>query len=152
MRDGTFGTTGECPPLPDDVVEAVEAHNFDPLDVLCWRNDELDFNGIDALLDSLTAPPPRAGLVKGNDASDQETLVALARDPDIRAMAQGRKAIKLLWEACQIPDFRKLTDETPHAACAPASSATSSRTGIYRPTGSPARSLRSTAPRAISTP
>ena len=28
----------ECPPLPDDVVEAVEAHNFDPLDVLCWRN------------------------------------------------------------------------------------------------------------------
>src|ERR1700722_9883792 len=90
MRDGTFGTTTECPPLTDEVVAAVEAHNFDALEVLCWRNDELDFSGIDPLLDSLSAPPPRAGLIKGNDASDLETLVALSRDPDIRAMAQSR--------------------------------------------------------------
>ena len=76
----------------------------------------MDFAGIDPLLDSLTAPPPRAGLVKGNDASDLETLVALSRDPEIRAMAKGRKATRLLWEACQIPDFRKLTDEFPKDA------------------------------------
>ncbi len=118
MRDGTFGTTTECPPLADDVVEAVEAHNFDALDVLCWRNEELDFSGIDPLLDSLTAPPPRAGLVKGNDASDLETLVSLSRDPDIRKLATGRRAVRLLWEACQIPDFRKLTDETHTLLCA----------------------------------
>jgi ATP-dependent RNA helicase SUPV3L1/SUV3 len=118
MRDGTFGTTTECPPLSDEVVEAVEAHNFEPLDVLCWRNDALDFSGIDALLDSLTAPPPRSGLVKGNDASDLETLMALSRDPAIREMARGRKALRLLWEACQIPDFRKLTDDTHTLLCA----------------------------------
>jgi ATP-dependent RNA helicase SUPV3L1/SUV3 len=117
MRDGTFGTTTECPPLSEEVVEAVEAHNFEPLDVLCWRNDALDFSGIDPLLDSLTAPPPRAGLVKGNDASDLETLVSLSRDPDVRAMARGRKAVRLLWDACQIPDFRKLTDETHTLLC-----------------------------------
>ena len=29
MRDGTFGTTTECPPIPDEVVAAVEAHSFD---------------------------------------------------------------------------------------------------------------------------
>jgi ATP-dependent RNA helicase SUPV3L1/SUV3 len=86
--------------------------------VLCWRNDELNFSGIDALLDSLTEQPPRAGLVKGNDASDLETLMALSRDPDIRSMAHGRKAVRLLWEACQIPDFRKLTDETHTLLCA----------------------------------
>ncbi len=118
MRDGTFGTTTECPPLSEEVVKAVEAHEFDALDVLCWRNEALDFSGIDPLLDSLTAPPPRAGLVKGNDASDLETLVALSRDPDIRAMAKGRRAVRLLWEACQIPDFRKLTDETHMLLCA----------------------------------
>ena len=118
MRDGTFGTTTECPPLTDEVVEAVEAHNFDALDVLCWRNDQLDFSGIDPLLDSLTAAPPRAGLVKGNDASDLETLVSLSHDPDIRGMAKGRRAVRLLWEACQIPDFRKLTDETHTLLCA----------------------------------
>ena len=25
MKDGTFGTTTECPPIPDDVVDAVES-------------------------------------------------------------------------------------------------------------------------------
>jgi ATP-dependent RNA helicase SUPV3L1/SUV3 len=118
MRDGTFGTTTECLPLPDEIVSKVEAHEFDPLEFLCWRNEELDFSGIDPLLDSLTAPPPRPGLVKGNDASDQETLLALSRDPDIRSMARGRKAVRLLWEACQIPDFRKLADDTHTKLCA----------------------------------
>jgi ATP-dependent RNA helicase SUPV3L1/SUV3 len=118
MRDGTFGTTTECQPLSDDVVEAVENHNFDALEVLCWRNDNLDFAGIDRLLESLAAAPPRAGLVKGADASDLETLTALSRDPDIRALARGRNSVRLLWEACQIPDFRKLADETHTLLCA----------------------------------
>src|SRR3954464_9567067 len=37
MKDGTFGTTTQCPPLPDDVVAAVEAHVFEALSQLCWR-------------------------------------------------------------------------------------------------------------------
>ena len=118
MRDGTFGTTTECPALPDEVVAKVEAHEFDPLEFLCWRNEALDFSGIDPLLDSLSAPPPRPGLVKGNEASDQETLLALSRDPEIRAMARGRSSVRLLWEACQIPDFRKLADDTHTRLCA----------------------------------
>jgi ATP-dependent RNA helicase SUPV3L1/SUV3 len=118
MRDGTFGTTTQCPPLPDDVVAAVEAHNFDALDVVCWRNSDLDFSGIDGLLDSLTQPPPRPGLIRGNDSSDLETLLALSRDPDIRKLAQGRSRMRLLWDACQIPDFRKLADETHTRLCA----------------------------------
>ena len=118
MRDGTFGTTGECPPLPDEVATAVEAHSFQPLERLCWRNSALDFGSIDALLDSLTAPPPGPGLVRGNDASDLETLTALGRDPEIRRLAQGRRAVGRLWEACQIPDFRKLADDTHTQLCA----------------------------------
>ncbi|MFL5288150.1 MAG: helicase-related protein [Rhodopila sp.] len=118
MKDGTFGTTTQCPPLPEEVVAAVEAHNFDALDMLCWRNSDLDFSGIDPLLDSLMAPPPRQGLVRGNDASDLETLLALSRDADIRKLAQGRSRMRLLWDACQIPDFRKLTDDTHVRLCA----------------------------------
>ena len=118
MRDGTFGTTGDCPPLSEELVQAVEAHNFDALETLFWRNDELDFSGIDALLDSLSAPPPRAGLSKGNVASDQETLLALSRSEEVRKMARGGRAVRLLWEACQIPDFRKLADETHALLCA----------------------------------
>jgi ATP-dependent RNA helicase SUPV3L1/SUV3 len=118
MRDGTFGTTTQCPPLPDDLVSAVEEHNFEPLDQLCWRNSDLDFANLDALLASLTESPPGPGLTKGNDASDLETLTALAREADIRRMAQGRPRLRLLWDACQIPDFRKLADDTHTRLCA----------------------------------
>lgn len=118
MRDGSFGTTASCPAMPDELAVAVEGHSFDPLEQLCWRNSALDFHHVDALLASLTAAPPRPGLVKGNDAADLETLAMLAREPEIRRLAQGRRLVRLLWEACQIPDFRKLADETHTRLCA----------------------------------
>jgi ATP-dependent RNA helicase SUPV3L1/SUV3 len=118
MRDGTFGTTAQCPPLADAVAGAVEDHSFDALDQLCWRNSDLDLTHVDALLASLTVPPPGPGLVKGNDASDLETLMALAHEPEIRRLAQGRGMVRRLWEACQIPDFSKLADDTHTRLCA----------------------------------
>jgi ATP-dependent RNA helicase SUPV3L1/SUV3 len=118
MRDGTFGTTAQCPPLGDEVAAAVEAHSFAALDQLCWRNSDLDLSHVDALLATLMAPPPGPGLVKGNDAADLETLAALAQDPDIRRLAHGQSMVRRLWEACQIPDFRKLTDDTHTKLCA----------------------------------
>ncbi|HQT72680.1 MAG: DNA helicase [Acidiphilium sp. 37-67-22] len=118
MRDGTFGSTGTCPPLTEELVGAVEAHAFEPLEQLAWRNAELDFASPDALLGSLLAPPDRAGLVRGNDASDVLVLSALTHDPAIREAARGRRAVRLLWEACQIPDFRKLATDHHTRLCA----------------------------------
>ncbi len=118
MRDGTFGTTGTCPPIPDEIVEAVEAHVFDSIESLAWRNSALDFASVDGLLDSLTKAPPAPGLMRGNDASDLETLAALARDQEVRQLACGRRNVRLLWEACQVPDFRKITDDSHVRLCA----------------------------------
>ena len=118
MRDGTFGTTATCPPLDDELVRAVESHAFEPLEQLYWRNGELDFTSVDALLASLTLPPPRVGLVRGPDATDLETLSALAREEDVLRLARGRRMVRLLWEACGIPDFRKLSDDTHLRLCA----------------------------------
>jgi ATP-dependent RNA helicase SUPV3L1/SUV3 len=56
--------------------------------------------------------------VKGNDATDVETLAALSLDPEIRKLGQGRSATRLLWEACQIPDFRKLATDQHSKLCA----------------------------------
>jgi ATP-dependent RNA helicase SUPV3L1/SUV3 len=42
----------------------------------------------------------------------------LAREPEIRVLAHGRRRVRLLWDACQIPDFRKLADETHTRLCA----------------------------------
>jgi ATP-dependent RNA helicase SUPV3L1/SUV3 len=118
MRDGTFGVTADCPPLADELVSAVEAHSFESLEQLCWRNADLNFSSVDHLLDSLTAPPPQPGLVRGQDATDVLTLATLNADADIRRAATGRAATRLLWESCQIPDFRKLATDTHAKLCA----------------------------------
>jgi len=118
MRDGTFGVTGDCPPLGEELIEAVEEHKFEPLEQLFWRNSALDFSSVPALLDSLNAAPPRPGLVRGNEATDVQTLTALAQDKDIARQSAGRAATKLLWEACQIPDFRKLATDSHVKLCA----------------------------------
>ena len=118
MRDGTFGSTADCPPLEDELVRAVESHSFQPLEQIFWRNADLDFSQIDALLLSLQTPSNLQGLVRGNDAADLETLSHLAREPEIRQLARGRSRLKLLWEACQIPDFRKISDDSHTRLCA----------------------------------
>jgi ATP-dependent RNA helicase SUPV3L1/SUV3 len=112
MRDGSFGVTGDCPPLDEDIVHKIEGHQFEALTQLAWRNSELDFGSLDALLASLALPPPAAGLARGNDATDHMALDVLSRDPDIRKLAEGRTRVRLLWEACQVPDFRKLADDS----------------------------------------
>ena len=118
MRDGTFGTTAGCAPIDQELADAVENHRFEPLEQLAWRNSDLEFTHIDALLGSLQAPPPRPGLIRGRDASDLETLEALSREDDIRRMASGRRMVRTLWDSCQIPDFRKLADDSHARFCA----------------------------------
>ncbi|MBC9179756.1 DNA helicase, partial [Roseomonas ludipueritiae] len=112
MRDGTFGVTAECPPLPDEIVEKIETHQFEALQTLAWRNSDLDMSSIDSLLDGLAQAPNQPGLARGNDATDHITLEALSRDPEVRKLATSRARVRLLWEACQIPDFRKLADDS----------------------------------------
>ncbi len=118
MRDGTFGTTGGCAPIDADLAEAVQDHRFDPLEQIAWRNSTLEFDHVDRLLASLQAPPPRPGLVRGRDASDLTTLAALARETKVRDLAIGRRMVRTLWDACQIPDFRKLADDSHARFCA----------------------------------
>ncbi|WP_408863097.1 helicase-related protein [Asaia spathodeae] len=117
MKDGTFGTTVEARPMSEALVDAIEAHRFDPIERISWRNAALDLASPDALLASLNAAPPRRGLVAGRPASDVLTLESLSDERDIRDAARGKKATSLLWEVCQIPDFRKLGDDSHVRLC-----------------------------------
>lgn len=118
MRDGTFGTTADAPTLDDDIITQIETHAFEPLKTLAWRNSDLDFSSVETLLDSLGAPAPQPGLAKGHDAVDHITLSMLVREEEIRGLADTASRVRLLWEACQVPDFRKLADDSHTRLCA----------------------------------
>lgn len=108
LRDGTFGVTGQVQPFDDELVERVEAHNFDPVKVLQWRTARFDFASIDALRRSLETPAPLEGLARALPAVDQQALENLARDEDIVRLATTPARIELLWDACALPDYRKI--------------------------------------------
>ena len=69
-RDGTFGTTGRCPPFETDLVQALESHSFEPVKVLQWRNTALDFSSLGALQASLAETPKENGLTRAPIAED----------------------------------------------------------------------------------
>ena len=111
MSDGTFGTTGHMGPMEAELVEALEDHRFESLRTLFWRNTDLDFGSIRSLLASLDQRPPHPNLLRAREDEDQLVLAGLARDPEVAALATDRDRVRLLWDICQIPDYRKtLTD------------------------------------------
>jgi ATP-dependent RNA helicase SUPV3L1/SUV3 len=116
-RDGTFGTTGRCPPFETELVQALESHSFEPIKMLQWRNTALDFSSVGALQASLAETPKENGLTRAPIAEDILVLDHAARDDNIRALAQTRAAVERLWDVCQVPDYRKISPAT-HAELA----------------------------------
>ncbi|MDP7600335.1 MAG: helicase-related protein, partial [Rhodospirillales bacterium] len=107
MSDGSFGVTGDALEIDPDMIEQIENHRFAPIQHIQWRNSRLDFRSIDNLLQSLNEHPGEASLVKVRQPSDEQNLVKLARETDIRERLSNPDSVHLLWEVCQIPDFRK---------------------------------------------
>ena len=108
LRDGTFGVTGQVDPLDEDLVKKIEGHDFDPVKVLQWRTAHFDFASLDALKRSIETNAPVEGLTRALPAVDAQALEYLSRDEDIRALATDAKRVALLWEACALPDYRKI--------------------------------------------
>ncbi|WP_285672694.1 helicase-related protein [Paralimibaculum aggregatum] len=115
VRDGTFGITGEAAPLEPEVVDAIENHRFKPIQRLMWRNSRLDFGSVPRLMASLDEAPQSPDLARAREAEDQATLRALWEDGEVRALAGRPDRVRLLWDTCQIPDFRKVAG-TEHVA------------------------------------
>ncbi|HEX9646830.1 MAG TPA: helicase-related protein [Alphaproteobacteria bacterium] len=110
-RDGSFGTTHDAGPLDAALVAAVEEHRFEPITRIYWRNGQLDFASLGALIRSLDTPPPLDELIRPREADDLASLRALAAMPDIARLARGWDAVALLWDVCCIPDFRQTMAE-----------------------------------------
>jgi ATP-dependent RNA helicase SUPV3L1/SUV3 len=109
LNDGTFGVTGEAGEIEPTVIEQIESHRFDPVRVAQWRNTHLDFSSLEKLITSLEALPSLKGLQRARPSTDLVALKILKETPETAAKADGREKVKLLWEVCQVPDFRKIT-------------------------------------------
>ena len=108
-NDGTFGTTATLRGMDESLVWAIENHAFENVGALMWRNPSLEFRSCLALLKSLEkSPRGDEYLVRARMADDHRALADLVRDPEIANLASHPEAVRLLWEVCQVPDYRKV--------------------------------------------
>jgi len=107
-NDGRFVTLAPLPPLPAAVSHAIEDHRFPVQRRILWRSRDLDTSSLDALMASLRQRPSLACLELQEGAEDARALLRLAQDSEVVAHARDAEGIGLLWEVCQIPDYRQL--------------------------------------------
>ena len=115
QRDGTFGSlTLEGDALAEfrpEEIERIEEHRFAPLDFLYWRESELDFASVEALIKSLERRPVRREVRAAPEAVDLAVLKVLAGDPEAISRATTPASVERLWAVCGLPDFRKTGPE-----------------------------------------
>ena len=109
MRDGTFGTTGRCPPFEPELAQALESHTFDSVKVLQWRNSALDFASLGALAASLARRRPNRGSRARRSPKISKCWSMFRATTRCAHLAASRAAIERLWEVCQVPDYRKIS-------------------------------------------
>jgi ATP-dependent RNA helicase SUPV3L1/SUV3 len=108
QKDGTFGVTGEARPLDDGVANAIMEHKFTPQRKLNYRNHALQFGSVDRLIQTLEIAPDHDMLVRAREADDLKTLKSLSEVPEVSARATDGPSVRLLWDACRLPDFRSI--------------------------------------------
>lgn len=109
-RNGTFGTIQPLK-LPVELMRAVESHRFAPVRRVMWRNSDLDHTSVAGLAESLDRRSPRRELVPVDGASDREALDLMVDKDEVKVRAKGEPAVRLLWDVCRVPDFRRLMVE-----------------------------------------
>ena len=111
MRNGSFGTTNQIGSFDNNLVDAIETHSFESLPHIYWRNWQLEFQSTTRLKHSLERPPIEPGLIRAREADDEKALRALLKDQEINKLANNPDAVRLLWEVCRVPDFRKVMSD-----------------------------------------
>ena len=108
IKDGTFGVTGEVPPFCSDLINQVEAHDFEPIKALQWRASTLDYDSVPRLLTSLKIAPNKPFLMMARAADDVAVLETLSENKELITRAKGPAVVKRIWDVCQVPDYRKI--------------------------------------------
>ena len=114
-RAGICATAPSAPPaaatpFEPELVTALEDHVFDPVKILQWRNSELDFSTVAALIASLERQPTEPGLTRAIAADDLLALEIAARDDELRGFATSRRP---RWKNCGKPARSPIIARSP---------------------------------------
>jgi len=107
-RNGTFGVTGHAENFDEEMILRLESHDFQPVKMVQWRNPRLDFSSINNLRHTLEESPDHPALTRVPVATDQISLEFLSRN-EAGKLASSEEDVRLLWECCQIPDYRNIS-------------------------------------------
>ena len=107
INDGNFGITGQCESLSSNEIEKLEKHELNKINVIYWRNSELNFESLDNLVYSLEKKSNSEFLRKINDCEDEKVLKFLIKNNNVIKIDNTKDVIQTLWQCCQIPDFSK---------------------------------------------
>ncbi|MFC7542010.1 helicase-related protein [Siccirubricoccus deserti] len=150
MRDGTFGTTGDCPPLPDEIVNKIEAH----ISRRCrpWPGATANWTSPASMRCSTAWRHRRRS--PACPRAMTPTTTSPSRCWRARPRCGPWPAAAAAWRCCGKPARCRISASwrtTPMSGSAAASSSTWPRTACCRMTGLPGRSRSAAAPRATST-
>jgi ATP-dependent RNA helicase SUPV3L1/SUV3 len=109
LRAGTFGTTGDAALFSEETIEAVENHKFKSIKKIVWRNSDLKMDNTDYLIKSLETKADSPIFIKGREAVDLTSLKAITAVDTFFSSLRDPILIDLLWNVCQIPDFRSIS-------------------------------------------
>ena len=109
--DGFFGETGSIKQMGDMLINDIENNIFPMLRKIKWRNTELNFNNIGTLIRSLDLMASQEYLERSQDGSDVSILKFINLNNSERLKELKRDEVELLWKVCQIPDFRKISNQ-----------------------------------------
>ena len=109
--DGFFGETGSIKQMGDMLINDIENNIFPMLRKIKWRNTELNFNNIGTLIKSLDLMASQEYLERSQDGSDVSILKFINLNNSERLKELKRDEVELLWKVCQIPDFRKISNQ-----------------------------------------
>ncbi len=107
INDGNFGITGQCESLSANEIERLEKHELDNINVIYWRNSELNFKSLDNLINSLEKKSNSEFLRRIADCEDEKVLKLMIKNNKDMKIGNTEDVIQTLWECCQIPDFSK---------------------------------------------
>ena len=109
--DGFFGEIGVLKQMGESLINEVENSSFPMLRKIKWRNTELEFNNVSSLISSLDLMSSHNYLERSQDGSDISILKYIMAESPESISELDKDDVKLLWDACQIPDFRKISNQ-----------------------------------------